>query len=339
VSEKSLLNRSFVAGASVRSIRFRRFVLSIPIVWALTSLAVSTPSLAAPGHHGGGTKVAAACDRAAVLDLDATSRLGATAPGGQHLARLWLPGPGLLSLDAVAVGGEPVVSLLGPCDGGRPLPPSAVVERTAASVLIRVEEAGSHLFRLAPHDRGGSLPELQLHAAFLPGLVGRSGEDEEEIEIEADPLSDGAPITTVVPASTRRRLCSSGDVDDHGETFRCATPLRSGTAVAGEIRDGWGDDVDLFRLVVPGSPRSDLRRVEVAGTPDEVAGTPVGNPVDLVVELLDGAGNRLAWSGSAGVGASIRLARVLPAGVYFVRLSGGSWSEGPYRLAASFSAP
>jgi len=124
-------------------------------------------------------------------------------------------------------------------------------------------------------------------------------------------------------------ICALGERDDHGDTFGCATAVTPEGGVDAEIANDWGDDADVFRFVLPGSPTTDLWRVEVA----------TSGALDVFGVLFDRHGERLAQADSGGSGGNLRLTRILSPGVYFVRIEGSLRAEGAYRLKLGVSAP
>ncbi len=124
-------------------------------------------------------------------------------------------------------------------------------------------------------------------------------EDNGELEIEGEGLAAGCVDRA---AELRQALCGVGD--DHGDSLACATPIRC--SVHGELANGWGDDVDVFRFRVDG-----WQTVEIATCSDF---TTRG-------ELFDAAGQSLdATGGDDG----FRMVRTLGPGTYFVRVAGES---------------
>ena len=129
-------------------------------------------------------------------------------------------------------------------------------------------------------------------------------EDDGELEIEGEGLVAGCVDEA---AEIQHALCSAGG-DDHGDTLACATPMRC--RAQGELANGWGDDVDVFRFRVDG-----WQTLEIAA-----CGAAHG-------ELFDAAGQRL--DGASGDG-GFRLVRHLGPGTYFIGIAGES--DGFYGL-------
>ena len=151
----------------------------------------------------------------------------------------------------------------------------------------------------------------------------RKGENDQELDPDPDPFVFCPSRHDLAVASAPLRpaldeMCRAGEVDDHGDSFACATSLgRDGTA-AGEIHNGWGDDEDVyrFRLAAPSTVKIES-----------------GGSTDTVGELYDRYGNRLDRDDDGGEGGNFRLVRSLSPGVYFVRVAGRDADEGSYSLA------
>jgi hypothetical protein len=325
------------------------------LVFVAGMLAFIAAPASAAARHG-----RSICDEALVLDLDATARLSSL-PAGDSYLRIEVPAPGVLSLDASVPGSSPAVPVLVPVSascGGVPSARPVVLERTMASLLLGIETPGDYVFRLTSMDPAKTLSEVKVrsgHSSFddedeieedadpFAGGGVSSFDDEDEIEEDADPFAGGGvssfddedeieedadPFAGGAPGPMAA-LCGTGEVDDHGDTFACATTLAPGRTVAGEVANDWGDDVDVFRFVLPGSPAVDLWRVELVTT----------GATETQGALFDRRGwSRLARSGG-GRGGNFRLVQVLRPGVYYVRVEGAQGAEGPYGLRLEVSAP
>ncbi len=159
----------------------------------------------------------------------------------------------------------------------------------------------------------------------LPGgLWGpMNGEDEEEIEIEADGVNQhtSSPVGARTLYAMLDELCRRGTVDDHADSFACSTLLSPGRDVVGTIANGQGDDVDVFQIVLGGSA---MWRLEIAGAGE----------VDLVAALYDRSGRRLERADSGG---DAWLVRAVRPGTYFVKVESPDGAEGVYALAVDAS--
>ncbi len=190
-----------------------------------------------------------------------------------------------------------------------------------------VIEIDALIGRGAPPARDGENEEV----IEIDALIGRGappahdGENEEVIEIDASvfpPASAGGRSLH----SQLDRLCRSGEVDDHGDTFPCATFLSPGQTLAGELSNGWGDDADLFHFVL-GAGGSEPWTVEIA----------TAGGVDTAGALYDRAGQRLDAADEDGEGDNFRIVRSLRPGAYFVRVEGRGGAEGLYALSVGAS--
>lgn len=140
---------------------------------------------------------------------------------------------------------------------------------------------------------------------------GGRGENEDELEIEPKRGDDAHPLPW--PRCPREPI---GKGDDHADTFFCATRLHPSRPIAGEIRNAWGDDEDVFTFTLE---ESHAVRLGLEG------------PAGLELEVYDALGHRLALESSDGEGA-LEHHVVLAAGTYYGRLAGSHGAEGPYRL-------
>lgn len=296
---------------------------SVVLRWSLIAcFFVTSTSLAANGFEAGADPCAAATPMAANGSLR-----GFGEPGDEPLyVKMEIPSPGILSLDVsvpASAGALPKLGLAD-LDCGGPAAEPVVLERSASHIVLVAEAAGSQLFRLASQDPELPLREFKLISAFAADaatgpLNEKGGEDEEIIEIEADPLVYTPPPGSRSLPSRLRELCRESD--DHGDSFTCATFMTPGRVVAGEIRNGWGDDGDVFRLDLGGAGAAELWSLEI-----ETSGS-----LDTFGGLYDRSGIRLAADGGRE-GSNFRIVRLLPPGAYYVRVEGRGGAEGSYRL-------
>ncbi len=111
-------------------------------------------------------------------------------------------------------------------------------------------------------------------------------------------------------------ICRLGpNVDDHGNSFACATEIAAGTSLAGALTAG-DRDVFAFSLAAGGT-------VEIEGA----GGAAVSG------QLFDAAGNLLATEEDRGSGLGFLIAETLAAGGYFVRVTGPGGAQGTYALS------
>ena len=167
------------------------------------------------------------------------------------------------------------------------------------------------------HNYGENEDEIEIDGFADPSH--NYGENEDEIEIDGF----AAPEKLSLSAGLRQ-LCRLGETDDHGDSFACATSLKPGDAIRGEIGNGWGDDVDTFRFELGGTS-ADLRIVTIET---------LGN-VGTVGVLFNQHGQRLERIDNGGYGENFRIVRALRPGVYYVRVEGFDSAEGDYSLRVS----
>ena len=299
----------------------------------LTSLLAIASSLYATSAQG----VDDGCAGATPVDLNSSMRGYSDKQGEPFFFRLEVPSPGILAVNAAVPGTAPAEPKLGfvgrgcgaPKTGSEPV----VLERSATHLVLIAQASGSYLFRVASQDPSLPLHELKLRTGFASNtaggrLSGKGGEDEEEIEIEADSLVFSGQGESRSLQSQLHELCRRGEVDDHGDSFTCATLLSPGRDTEGEIRNGWGDDDDVFMFVLGDSRGTKLWALEIETTGD----------VDTVARLYDRFGTRLETGNGGGRGGNFRIARTLGPGVYFVRIGGRDGAEGVYGLSVEASA-
>ncbi len=297
------------------------------------------------------------CEGATPMELVGSLRAFA-ASGESYDLRLDVPTPGILSLDASVPGlAGPEPSLGFVAGGCGPSPVSSqplLLERSASHLVAAVASPGSYLVRLSASDPRRPLADFKLRSGFVPDEIGnvsaKNGDDDDVIEIEADGLgyaggnvlseedddvieieADGSSYPGSGPGrslhSKLHQLCRSGEVDDHGDSFTCATFLGPGQRGSGEIGNGWGDDIDMFRFRLGGRSEADLQTVEI-----ETAGE-----VDTLGGLYDHLGQRLDRAAGGGEGANFRIVTTLRPGTYFVRVEGASGAGGFYTLSVGGS--
>ena len=229
--------------------------------------------------------------------------------------------------------------------------------RLANSILLEIRAPGSYSFCVTAQDPKLRLESYRLRTDFVT-LSAQSVDYLTEEEPDPDPfgspcakslaylteeepdpdpfgspctkssdsLPDFAPGTWPMPRGISE-LCRSGEVDDHGGTYLCATWLRvtpqgalqpSRFTVAGALRNPSGDDRDFFVFHLPR-----LATVEVTSTGE----------VDTFGVLYDRSGHRLATDDDGGHARNFRMVKTLASGWYFVRLEGLNQAEGTYGLS------
>lgn len=285
----------------------------------------------------------AACAEATVAELNTSLRGAETHPwraGGRQgetlFVKLEVPSAGVLSVDVVVPGSAAVEPKLGLADSGcgvpQGTPKPVLLERSTTHLVLDVQEPGPHVFRVASQDPRQPLGDIKLRTGFAPyrasgAWVPKSGEDEEEIEIQPDPILAFGEGEDRSLHSKLHELCRSGEVDDHGDSFTCATWLSPGRDMVGEIGNGWGDDDDFFQFRLGDADATKLWTVEIETIGD----------LDTFGGLYDRDGQRLEVGDEGGNGANFRIARTLDPGIYFVRVGGRDGSEGSYRLRVEAS--
>jgi hypothetical protein len=251
-------------------------------------------------------------DRSGIVALDLIS---AIAPQ----VRLVFDGPGRLrqtptTLVASVEPGIVRVRVDGE-DPRRPLPSFRLETRFAAAVA-KSETDGETELDPDPFAGCGAKSETDGETELDPDPFagcGAKSETDGETELDPDPFTYDL---SRIPASLRPHLaeiCRQGPIDDHGDGFLCATALGTGETT-GEIANGWGDDVDVFRFRV-----KTMASIAIDLHADS----------ELVVELYDRHGLPIGAVGRDRP----RLVRTLISGTYFVRLRGVA--EGRYSLKIS----
>ncbi len=289
-------------------------------LWTLTILAATAAAAELP----------TACRAPQTLLARDLQRHGEGFAGETHCYRLDLAMPGLLHLDLAVAGWLPSGARLAIFDGAGAPAGHETLERSADERLV-LAPAGTYWLEITGEDPESPLPAYRLGAGFAaltksetdgeieiepeelrtPCALPVKSETDGEIEIEPEELRTGCEQEPPLG----ERLCRDAVADDHGDTFACATAFES--RIAGELGNGWGDDVDVFRFR--------LRRwqtVEISTDGD----------ADTHGTLYDRAGQRLAVAGDGGEGENFRLLRTLGPGTYFVRVE-GIGSTGEYRLS------
>ncbi len=158
---------------------------------------------------------------------------------------------------------------------------------------------------------------------FRPRTAAHKGDPE-----IVDPDPDGLRANGAAPGGFRQVVLyeptcvarSRDEVDDHADTTSCATPLGLGRSAVGEIRNGWGDDSDVFALTL-----TELATVEITTTGD----------TDTFGVLYDRRGQRLAADDDGAGERNFRLLTTLAPGRYFVRVEGSGGAEGVYQLVVT----
>jgi Bacterial pre-peptidase C-terminal domain len=147
---------------------------------------------------------------------------------------------------------------------------------------------------------GTSLPELQ---TIIPAgdhcIQVTPGVGEDDFEVEATFID----------------VCHLGDVDDHGDSLLCATPVTvGGSSVSGEITSSLSiNDIDRFTFVL-GSAATVT--IESTGS------------TDVEADLYNEAGSLLISDDDSGASDNFQITQSLAAGRYYVRVKGSNGSYG-----------
>ncbi|MCP4662704.1 MAG: hypothetical protein GY856_45505 [bacterium] len=247
-----------------------------------------------------------------------------------------IPSAGYLMVDVaapVAGAAQPKLGFLGQhCAGvGSPGKDFVYVDQFVSAVVVKLEFPGTYWFRAAAQDPLLPLAEYQLRIGFVKTSsdLGVFNKSEEQSEIdddlsendggsEADPDPLPIPIPGAFPVPIKVFAgCYLSGVDDHGDALSCATPLRLGENMGGELHHGFGDDVDTLTFALTAQQTV---RIETTGDADTVG------------ELYDRRGHRLAAADDGGSDGNFRFVRTLGAGRYFVRVAAGPGGEGAYHV-------
>ncbi len=293
------------------------------------------------------------CQDATFIDLNTSFRSHGNGAATPECFETHLPSTGYLVLEANVpsdASAEPVLDFRGPCD------PSLrqtflYQDRSAAGMLLEIREAGTYSFCVASQDPAQILGRYQIANGFAPLAFFKENPDEDEPE--PDPLvfdpscpatqaasgncsgsapADGfykenpdedepEPDPLVDPCTGRKCLlediCRANTADDHGGISRCATPTLLGQEIGAEIRNGWGDDADVFSFDIDALTSV---RIETTGAGDTLGA------------LFDRRGYRLKVDNDGGIAGNFRIVKTLSAGRYYVRVEGSHGTEGAYSL-------
>jgi len=280
----------------------------------------------------------------AVVAADLNGTVRGHGGGGPSIVAVEIPEAGIVSVEltAPAALAEPKLALVSsacatPWGNCGP----TILSRSVSGLLLAVGKPGTYLFGVAAQDPLVPLGSYTLTTAFValdvpPPFDSKGypagervkikpkGDPDEEV-IEIDPDSDRR---YELPLHAKlRELCRTVEIDDHADTFRCATRVVPGQKVAGEIGNFRGDDVDVFSLVLEGSPDETLWTLSVETTGDG----------DTLGALYDRHGHRLATDDDGGHGANFRVVKALAPGLYYVRVEGRYGAEASYALRVAAS--
>ncbi|MCP4660050.1 MAG: hypothetical protein GY856_32005 [bacterium] len=259
------------------------------------------------------------------LTLNTTIRRTETpVPQTRDCYRATVPSRGLLTLDVSAPwtpDAEPQLVFLGR-DSSNRRRGYRLVRETPRGVIVEVKAPGTFVVEIVSEDPRQPLSGYKLRSAFVrggaPSAAVRKDVDEEECDIlEINSPTSGASlmefcVTAGLDGGTEpyrlgRRFtpCELGEVDDHGDTPLCATPMVLESSTAGEIGNDAGDDEDFFTFAL-----EQRRSVEI--------GILGGDTSQLT--LYDGDVRKM--DAGTRCGDSSWVVRTLEPGRYYVRVRG-----------------
>jgi len=112
-------------------------------------------------------------------------------------------------------------------------------------------------------------------------------------------------------------VCHLGDVDDHGESFLCATPIAIDGSDTGEIDSSTTNDVDVFTFTLSSAATV---TIESSGS------------TDVDGSLFDEQGTLITSDTDSGSGANFLISYSLAAGRYYIRVEG---ADGAYGISVN----
>ena len=132
--------------------------------------------------------------------------------------------------------------------------------------------------------------------------------------------SSGATGDVLVAASFTD-ICHLDGMDDHGDSFLCATALTIDEGTGGEIENAEdADDVDMFTFELTAA--------------DTVAITSTGS-TDVIANLYDEAGTLIDTDDNSGASSNFEIVQSLDPGKYYVQVAGVASAEGAYTVEVS----
>lgn len=117
-------------------------------------------------------------------------------------------------------------------------------------------------------------------------------------------------------------VCHLGDLDDHGDSFLCATALTvGGSSVSGQITSSGGtDDSDVFSFTLGSSAM-----VAIASS----------GSTDVQATLYSADGTIIATDDNGGSSPNFEITESLAAGSYYVRIEGSGSATGSYGVTVA----
>ncbi len=265
------------------------------------------------------------------LTLDTTLRSVGSTPGRPEVFRIEVPAPGILTLDVSAPACEPSqpkLTFLGTSDAssgagaGNRVRSIDLVRETPQSLVVDIPTPGNYFLAVSAEDPAQLLKDYRIRNTFIAD----SRIPTETYKVKTSP--DGTPEISFFEAFKDVEeeedetdpdllgLCPLGEIDDHGDTPHCATPLESGSATGGRIENGFGDDEDYFIFALEAQETVAIETTEGQGR---------------VGVLYDERHQRLT-SCDGRTSSDVRIVRTLGPGRYYVRIESPDGTEGPYRL-------
>jgi len=197
-------------------------------------------------------------------------------------------------------------------------PELQVLDQSATYILARAAAATQLLICAGSQDPRRPLGELRLRSTFL--AFAPAPRDPELIEIEPNPKD---PELIEIEPNPKRltQLCRAATHDDHADLLLCATPIALGARVGGEIGNGWGDDRDIFSLVLP---RATTVRIALDSATSQAP------------NLLDFEGQRLLTQPRTLASGAAEWIKTLQAGTYYLTVDDHSGSDaGAFTLSVA----
>ncbi len=250
---------------------------------------------------------------------------------GEDAYRLEIPAAGILILDVADLArgsAEPTIDF---AYAGTAASAAIELECFPNRRMLRLLRAGSFIFRVRT-DFTSETELYRLQVGFSEGreveeyesdpIAGKSHDGgrcdgslmlREVEEYESDPIAGKAtgPPVRVSP------ICGLAEADDHGDSWACATRIRLGDPVSGEIRKASATDLDHFAFTLG---RRSTVVLETRGDSDTFG------------QLFDRHGRRLAADDDRGEGDNFRIVHGLAPGLYVLRVEGTFGAQGAYTV-------
>jgi len=239
--------------------------------------------------------------------------------GTRRCFHLEIPGAGLLTLALRSreAADEARLSI------STAIPELQLLDQSATYILARASAATQLVTCAGRQDPRRSLGELRLRSTFVqlaPAAWDPELRDPELIEIEPNP-KDPELIEIEPNPKNLHQLCRAATHDDHADLLLCATPITLGARIHGEVGNGWGDDRDVFSLVLP---RATTVRIAL------------DSPTGQAPGLLDFDGQRLLTHPQTLASGAAEWVQTLQAGTYYLTVDDHSGSDaGAFTLSVT----